>query len=233
MFQVLSHHLEGGTVFLPSLMHFGGNRSTERLSKLLLDAQLRSHFKTHLCRQTRSIYILRCLECLLIPQLHWPSPPQSFHQCAAGAGQTQAHSIRSAPSQSYKEATGGFPGDAVVENPPANAGDTGLSPGPGRSLMPRSNEAHEPQLLSLHSRAHKPQLLSPGATTTEPVHHNYWARAPQLLSLCSRAHEPQLLSLRAATTEARMPRARAPQQEKPPQWEARAPRWRAAPARRN
>ena len=29
----------------------------------------------------------------------------------------------------------GFPGGAVVENPPANAGDTGSSPGPGRSHM--------------------------------------------------------------------------------------------------
>ena len=44
----------------------------------------------------------------------------------------------------------GFPGGAVVENPPANAGDTGSSPGLGRSHMPRSNWAHEPQLLSLH-----------------------------------------------------------------------------------
>ena len=35
--------------------------------------------------------------------------------------------------------SGGFPGGAVVKNPPANAGDTGSSPGPGRSLMPRSN----------------------------------------------------------------------------------------------
>ena len=33
----------------------------------------------------------------------------------------------------------GFPGGAMVKNPPANAGDTGLSPGPGRSHMPRSN----------------------------------------------------------------------------------------------
>ena len=32
-----------------------------------------------------------------------------------------------------------FPGGAVVKNPPANAGDTGLSPGLGRSHMPRSN----------------------------------------------------------------------------------------------
>ena len=79
----------------------------------------------------------------------------------------------------------GFHGGEVVKNPPANAGDTGSSPGLGRSHMPRSNQA----------------------------------RAPQLLSLRSRAHEPQLLSLRATTTEARAPRARAPQQEKPPQWE--------------
>ena len=33
----------------------------------------------------------------------------------------------------------GFPGGAVVENLPANAGDTGSSPGLGRSHMPRSS----------------------------------------------------------------------------------------------
>ena len=32
-----------------------------------------------------------------------------------------------------------FPGGAVVKNPPANAGDTDLSPGLGRSYMPWSN----------------------------------------------------------------------------------------------
>ena len=43
----------------------------------------------------------------------------------------------------------GFPGGTVVEDLPANAGDTGSSPGLGRSHMPRSNWACEPQLLSL------------------------------------------------------------------------------------
>ena len=43
----------------------------------------------------------------------------------------------------------GFPGGAAVESPPANAGDTGSSPGLGRSHMPWSNWAREPQLLSL------------------------------------------------------------------------------------
>ena len=33
----------------------------------------------------------------------------------------------------------GFPGDTVVKNPPDNAGDTGSSPGLGRSHMPWSN----------------------------------------------------------------------------------------------
>ena len=40
---------------------------------------------------------------------------------------------------------------------------------------------------------------------TKPVRHSYGARVPQLWSPC------------ATTTEARVPRARAPQQEKPPQ----------------
>ena len=48
-----------------------------------------------------------------------------------------------------KKGNQGFPGGAVVENPPANAGDTGSGPGLGGSHMPRSNWAREPQLLSL------------------------------------------------------------------------------------
>ena len=38
-----------------------------------------------------------------------------------------------------KKSCEGFPGGTVVNNPPANAGDTGSSPGPGRSHMPQSN----------------------------------------------------------------------------------------------
>ena len=34
---------------------------------------------------------------------------------------------------------GDFPGGAMVKNLPANTGDTGSSPGPERSHMPRSN----------------------------------------------------------------------------------------------
>ena len=56
---------------------------------------------------------------------------------------------------------------------------------------------------------------------TKPVRHNYWARVPPLLSPC------------ATTTEAHMPRARAPQQAKPPQREARTLQRRVAPAHRN
>ena len=70
----------------------------------------------------------------------------------------------------------GFPAGAMVKNLPANAGDTGSIPGPGRSHMLRSNSAHAPQLLNLLSRARKPQLLSPRATSTE-------ARAPRARAL--------------------------------------------------
>ena len=50
-----------------------------------------------------------------------------------------------------KKPTRDFPGGAVVKNLPANAGDTGSSPGPGGSHMPQSN------------------YELPCATTTEPV----------------------------------------------------------------
>ena len=36
----------------------------------------------------------------------------------------------------FKRYFGGFPGGSVVKNTPANAGDTGLIPGPGESHRP-------------------------------------------------------------------------------------------------
>ena len=71
----------------------------------------------------------------------------------------------------------------MVKNPPASAEDAGSSPGPGRPHMPRSNQAHAPQLLRLHSRAHEPQLLKPvqlapvlrnkrSHRNEKPMHHN-------------------------------------------------------------
>ena len=39
----------------------------------------------------------------------------------------------------FKNYLEGFPSGAVVKNPPANAGNTGSSPGLGRSHMPQSN----------------------------------------------------------------------------------------------
>ena len=44
---------------------------------------------------------------------------------------------------------GGFPGGAVVESLPADAGNAGSSPGLGGSHMPRSSWARGPRLLSL------------------------------------------------------------------------------------
>ena len=47
----------------------------------------------------------------------------------------------------------GFSGGSVVKNLPVNAQDTGLIPGPGRSHVSQSKEAHVPQLLSLYSKS--------------------------------------------------------------------------------
>ena len=41
--------------------------------------------------------------------------------------------------QHFENYLGGFPGGAAIENPPANAGDTGSSPGPGGFHMLQSN----------------------------------------------------------------------------------------------
>ena len=60
----------------------------------------------------------------------------------------------------FKKKIQGFPGGSVVKNPPANAGDTGLIPIPGRSHMPQGSLAHAPQ-LSLCPRAQGPAATEP------------------------------------------------------------------------
>ena len=60
---------------------------------------------------------------------------------------------------------------------------------------------------------------------TKPMHHNYWTCT---LEPTSHNYWACMLQLLKPT-----PRAGAPQQEKPPQWEACAVQWRVAPARRN
>ena len=76
--------------------------------------------------------------------------------------------------------TGGFPGGAVVESLPANAGDAGSSPGLGGSHMPRSDWARGPQLLSL-------RVWSLCSTTREAA----MVRGPRT-AMKSGPHLPQL-----------------------------------------
>ena len=78
----------------------------------------------------------------------------------------------------------------MVENLPANAGDAGSSPGLGRSHLPRSNWAHEPQLLSL-------SVWSLCSTTREAV----IVRGPRT-AMKSGPHSPQL---EKALTQKRRP----------------------------
>ena len=68
-----------------------------------------------------------------------------------------------------------FPGDAVNKNLPANAGDTGSIPRPGRIHVLQSNQAHMPQLL-------KPTCLEPGLHSWRchgPQHHGGGGSSPR------------------------------------------------------
>ena len=73
-----------------------------------------------------------------------------------------------------------FPRGAAVKNPPANAGDTGSSPGQGRSHMAAEQ-------LSRCATTTEPALWSLGATTTEPTCHSCWG--PRARSPCSATGE--------------------------------------------
>ena len=76
----------------------------------------------------------------------------------------------------------GFPASVVVKNPPANAGDTGLIPSPGRSHMPWGNKTWVPELLSLCSRASELQLLKPECSG---AHAPQTREATAMRSLCT------------------------------------------------
>ena len=54
-----------------------------------------------------------------------------------------------------------LPGGPEVRNPPANAGDRGSIPGPGRFYMPQGDRAHLPRLL-------KPTCLEPMPRNKKP-----------------------------------------------------------------
>ena len=77
--------------------------------------------------------------------------PSKFSFCRLGMGQKIIWVVFSDTCLCISKTNnpGGFPGGAVVENLPANAEDTGSSPGLGRSHMLRGKWACEPQLLSL------------------------------------------------------------------------------------
>ena len=68
-----------------------------------------------------------------IPHAWWPKKPK--HKTEAKCNKFNKD-FKNGPHQKKKKS--GFPGGSVVENLPANAGDTGSSPGLGRSHVLRS-----------------------------------------------------------------------------------------------
>ena len=90
----------------------------------------------------------------------------------------------------------GFPGGTVVKKPPANAGDAGLIPGPGRFHLPRSNWDRELQPL-------KPPCLQP-VLRNEP-------RTPQPERARSQQQEPCTPQPERARSQQREPRTPQPE----------------------
>ena len=84
----------------------------------------------------------------------------------------------------------------MLKNPPAKAGDTGSIPGPGRSHMPRSNEAHAPQPLSPCVGVHEAQLLSPWAAMKplhlEPTLHSKRSHRDEMPTPCNKEQPPRV-----------------------------------------
>ena len=89
-----------------------------------------------------------------------------------------------------KNKIGGFPGGTVVENLPANAGDTGSSPGLGRSHMPRSGWAREPQLLSLRVWSLCPAMGGAAIVKGPRTAMKSGPRSPQLEKVLAQKRRP-------------------------------------------
>ena len=71
----------------------------------------------------------------------------------------------------------GFPGGAVVKNPPANAVDKGSSPG---REDPTCHGATKPVRHNYWACALEPMSHNYWARALEPMSHNYWALEPML-----------------------------------------------------
>ena len=98
-----------------------------------------------------------------------------------------------------------FPGGPVVKNPPANARDPGSIPGPGGCHLLWDNLAHDPQLLSLHSRAPTPtattEACKPRALARNKKPWQWGVHAPQ------RENSPHLSQLEKAHAQQQRPSA--------------------------
>ena len=100
--------------------------------------------------------------------------------------------MRDGKKNALKDTQWGFPGGSAVNNLPANAGDMGSIPDPGRPHRPRCSLVVS-QLLSLCSRAGELQLQNPHTATIE-------ACVPK--GLCSAAREATpMRSLHTIATE--------------------------------
>ena len=84
----------------------------------------------------------------------------------------------------------GFPGGAVVESLPADAGDAGSGPGLGGSHVPRSGWACEPRLLSLRVWSLCPATGGAAIVKGPRTAMKSGPRLPRLEGALARAEDP-------------------------------------------
>ena len=90
------------------------------------------------CKLTAHLFWVAASKLLSVTDKFWnTSSPITSSHCFPYSRKS-IHSLLK-KTKTNKQNPRGFPGGAVVENLPANAGDTGSRPGLGRSHMPWSN----------------------------------------------------------------------------------------------
>ena len=105
------------------------------LSKAILQIQCNPYQTTSgILHRIRTKNFTICMETQKTPNSQSNLEKEKWSQ------RNQAPQLQTIPqSYSNQDSMGESPGDTVVKNPPASIGDTGSSPGPGRSHMLQSN----------------------------------------------------------------------------------------------
>ena len=130
--------------------------------------------------------------CRLSPATQGPMTPPALRLLTAVA---EVPTVRS--GLHLRVITEDFPDGPMDKNPPANAGDTGLTPGRERFHMPGNNSVHAPQLLSVHAAS----TVAPAARARAHQQGNPHSEEPTY----HKEERPPLTTARESNTQRQRP----------------------------